>query len=214
MQLTMNDVFTYATTLAGGRADWSMSEKSFWANQAAVEVFNQVVHTPLEQIAYSSTSSGEQRMTLPSDFDAMISLSNLSSTVRAQTLEQFTGPWVDSQLTAAGTPTTYVIYGDTLELWPPPDSAYSLQMRYHAKQPVMIDSSSTPRFDERWHPGWLYKTATLLELSRNNPEGASVQQSLYLSYMNSIPSDRAKKQMAEKGRHVRYPRSWDDVDRR
>ena len=208
MQLTLADITSRATTLAGGRRDWAVSEVSFWANQAAVEVYQQVYHTPLEALAVSSTTSGEQRVSLPSDFEGMIALSNLSLTVQGtgRQLDAWEAPRMDSNATPLGTPIAYATYADYLELWPTPDSAYSLQLRYYAKQPILMDSTATPRFDERWHIGWLYKTAELLELSRNNYEGAAVMGQRYTSYMNSIPSDRARRQMAKDGMALRFQR--------
>ena len=209
MQLTLGQCLSRATTLAGGRRDWATSEASFWANMAAVEVFQQVHHTPLEALAVSSTTSGEARVTLPSDFEGMLSLSNLSITVEGagRQLDRWEAYRMDSNATPLGTPIAYATYSDYLELWPTPDSSYSLQMRYYAKQPELVESTATPRFDERWHPGWLYRTAALLELSRDNPQGAAVMQGQYLSYMGSIPSDKARQQMAKDGMSVRYQRS-------
>lgn len=207
MILSLGDVISQATTLAGGRNDRTASDVSFWANLSAVEVFNQVYMVPLESLAVSSTTSGENRYTLPSDFDAPISLSNKSWVGdEGRQLDQVEAQWISSQRTTSGPPRNYAIYGGYLELWPPPDSSYSLELRYYAKQPVMMESNATPRFDERWHLGWLYKTAAMLELSRDNPGGASVQLNLYQSYMNSIPNDLAAKQRAKAGMSLRYQR--------
>lgn len=208
MILTMADVASRATTLAGGRLDWATSEVSFWANLAAVEVFNQVYHTPLEALAISSTTSGENRIALPADFDAPISLSNLSTqgAIGGRQLSQVEGQWISSQVTQLAEPTQYALYSTWMELYPSPDSGYSLELRYYAKQPIMVESTSTPVFDERWHPGWLYKTTELLQLSRDNPGDAAIWSNRYMSYMGSIPNDRAKRQLAKEGMHARYQR--------
>ena len=159
MQITLADVISKATTLAGGRRDWAVSEVSFFANLAAVAVYQQVYHTPLESLAVSSTTSGENRITVPTDYEATISLSNLSTPgvnsgqMGGRQLTKAEGAYLSSQWTASGTPIYYADYGTWLELWPSPDSSYSLELRYYAKLPSLLTSTQTPAFDERWHPG-------------------------------------------------------------
>jgi len=206
MIFTLLDVISRATTLAGGRRDWAPSEVSFYANLAASEVFEQAYHTPLEALAISSTTSGENRIALPADFQAVLGLSNLSTAVTPRTLLARDATWVDSQVTQSGSPTHYALFGSWLELYPTPDSAESLQLRYYARQPEMTDSASTPVFHERWHPGWLYKTAEHLELSRTNPEGAAIWGQKYVSYMGSILDDKARRQSDKRSMGLRYQR--------
>lgn len=206
MILTLGDVISRSTTLAGGRRDWAPSEVSFYANLAAAEVFEQVYHTPLEALAISSTTSGENRLALPADFVGAIGLSNLSTSVRPRTVHQVEATWIDSQVTQSGEPTNYALFASWMELWPTPNSSESLQFRYYARQAEMVESSATPVFAERWHAGWLYKTAEHLELSRTNPEGAAVWSQKYVSYMGSIPSDLARRQMDKRSMGMRYQR--------
>lgn len=204
---SLGNIISNATTLAGGRRDWAASEVSYWANLAAQEIHGRVVHTTAEALAISSTTSGENRITLPTDFEAPISLSNLSTdgVTGGRGLRIVSADWLDSQTTVEnGEPEAYALYSTWMELWPSPDSAYSLQLRYYAKPPTLVLSTDTPRFDERWHPGWLYKTAELLELSRGNPENAALLRNVYISYMDSQRDDRAQRQMAREGVGLRF----------
>ena len=207
MILTLGDIISRATTLAGGRRDWDTSEVSFWGNVAAAEVFGQVWATGLEALAISSTTSGENRITLPTDFDGPISLSNISTqgVHGGRGLDMKAGDWIDSQWTTdLGEPETYALFATWMELWPTPDSAYSLQLRYWAKQPTLTASTATPSFDERWHPGWLYKTTELLQASRDNPEGEAMARNRYIGYMTSIKDDRTMRQQAKEGMSLAY----------
>ncbi len=97
-------------------------------------------------------------------------------------------------MTTNGMPQYYFTYGQWLELFPSPDSSYSLTMRYTAKQPALINSTDTPILDERWHPAWQYKTAEYLSYCRNNMELGLIWKQQYLDYIQSTPSDRAYKQ--------------------
>lgn len=211
MQLTLADVISRATTLASGRRNIAASEVSFWANVAAAEIYGQVWHTPLESLAYSSTTSGENRISLPSDFDGMIALSNLSTDGLhgGRQLKLVAADWIDSQSTTdVSEPEAYALYASWLELYPSPDSSYSLQMRYWAKQPTITASTGTPAFDERWHPGWLYKTAELLEARSGNPEGEALCRNRYVSYMASQRDDKTMRQQA-RGLGLRFQRKED-----
>ena len=69
MILSLGQVCSRATEMAGGRVDWLLSDASFYANMAAQEVSQFAGHLPKEAIAVSSTTSGENRYALPSDFD-------------------------------------------------------------------------------------------------------------------------------------------------
>ena len=217
MILSLGDVISKGTALAGGRLDISISEASFYANLALQEVATRQAYIGLEALGYSSVTSGENRIGLPSDFDYMKSLRldywNSSSvttdsgvsggsitttsirTVKFSSELTLTDPTVvDSAETVNSIPQYYFTYGQWLELFPSPDSSYSFTMRYVAKQPTLVQSSETPSIDERWHPGWLMKTEEWLRRARNDMEGAMIAQQNYLDYMSSTPSDRAYKQ--------------------
>lgn len=212
MILSLGNVLSYATTFAGGGIDWLASEVSFYANLAAQEIATQVWHQPLEALAYSSTTSGENRVSLPTDFDSAIALSNLSTdgVTGGRLLRMETGDWIDSQSTVDNAePEVFALYSTWMELYPTPDSAYSLQLRYVARQPTLVESTSTPAFDQRWHPAWLHKTTELLCASRGNPEGEAVARNRYQSTMGSIKDDRTLRQQVRTGMRVRYQRDED-----
>src|SRR5579859_1528055 len=75
MILNLGDICSMATTFAGGRLDYSYSEASRLANIAYSEVATRInAHRPKEALAVSSTTSGGNRIALPSDFDYSIAL--------------------------------------------------------------------------------------------------------------------------------------------
>ena len=211
MILTLGQVCSYATTMAGGRNDWALSEATFWANAALQEVASRARHVPLESLAVSSTTSGENRVALPSDFYAPLALSNLSTqgVVGLRQLRWEEAQWMDSQTTTLGEPEAVAWYGTWLELWPSPDSSYSVQFRYLARQAVLGPSTATPAIREEWHLGWLYKTVSLLEASRNNQAGEAVAENRYLNYMSTMENDLALRQKSKTGMRLRYLRQED-----
>ncbi len=204
MIIDLSECISKATTLAG-RSDFSTSEASFWANAAYEEISTRIEFRTKESLAYSSTTSGENRVALPSDFEADISLSNLSRSAD-NNLVKVEGTDIDSRRTDLGTPIRYAIYGTWMELHPSPDSSYSLQLRYHAKLPTLLESTATPLIDSRWHIGWVYKTTEMLHSARRDAEGEALAKNRYLGFMQSTPSDRALQQRVRNRLSARFLR--------
>lgn len=217
MILTLAQVCSRATEMAGGRADWALSDVSFYSNLALQEVAQQSGHLNKEAIAVSSTTSGENRYALPADFDYSTALTlyvgsnSTADTSRYTTSYVLQGQdanWADSRsLPDTGIPEHYVLYSTFFELYPSPTSAYSLQLRYMTKHPALVQSSETCLLDDRWHPAWLYKTVELLEASRNNVEGEMVAHNRFLQYVATVPTDRQLKQRDKTSMVLRYTRN-------
>jgi hypothetical protein len=213
--LNLGELSSMATTFAGGRLDWAPSEVSRYVNMAYSEVKSRqgLVHTQAEAIAVSSTTSGENRIAFPADFDYPLgitmyvgswSTATSSNATRTVTLIPRDANWVDAQTLQIGEPENYVYYGTSIELYPSPNSAYSLQMRYRTQSQVLVNSTDTPNLDERWHSAVLYKTVEILEASRNNPEGEALANRRYLNYVTTTMTDASAKQRDRTGMSLRY----------
>lgn len=219
MSLSLGQLCSYATRMAGGRDDWQLSEASFWANQAYSTIYNRIGHTPLEAVAISSTTSGENRYQLPTDYNYGIALtlfqgSNSTATTSNSTtvirLRQQDAGWMDAQtLSPSGVPEAYEQFSTWYQLWPSPNSAYSMQLRYAVKPPVLVQSTDTISLNERWEAAVLYKTVELLEASRSNVEGEAIARNRYLNYVVTIPVDAAYKQRDRNGMNLRFGRQRD-----
>jgi hypothetical protein len=217
MQLALGDVMSLATQFAG-RSDYSTSEVSKLANLALTEVSSRLHYKPHEEMALSNvTGTGdERRISLPGDFDAALGLKFYSTTTDEDGINVLGTEYdlpiahssvIDSHSSTTGTPARYALFGDYIEVDPIPGSRGSFVLRYTAKQPVLILSSDTPDLDERWHPGWLWKTTELVNLARANTAGAQEAERKYINYMASTPNDRAQEQSAKHGMGLRVKRS-------
>lgn len=213
--LNLGTICSTATTFSGGRNDWSLSEVSLYVNMAYSELKSRagITHTPSEAIAVSSTTSGENRIAFPADFDYPLAITlyagssstaSVSHTTETVTLTPKDARWVDAQTLASGIPENYVYYGTSIELFPSPNSAYSLMMRYRTQSPLLVQSTDTPVVDERWHSAILYKTVALLEASRNNPEGEALANNRYLQYVNGTLTDASAKQRDRAGMYLTF----------
>src|SRR3990167_10677681 len=133
---SLGDIASRVTYALGQRSDLALSDISFWANEASRMAWDAMPHDLQEKIAVSSTTSGEDKVTKPSDFQELLTLSNLSASP-ADLLEPLNLHQLDSWTTDLGTPTHYAEFNNWFELRPSPDSSYSLALRYRAQPSTM-----------------------------------------------------------------------------
>ena len=216
MFLTLAQIISRATTLAGGRLDWDSSEASFYANEAARYVADNmaVKHRSLESSYATTIASGVSRMLLPGDYDAAIALSIGSSVPSASTQWRGMGKkdigWADNfagRLDAAAKPEAYVEYGDrAFEIVPSPNSSYSLVLRYRRQLPEVSLSTQTFPLERQWQWPVVLKTAELLAMSRSDFEMEQINRNRYIDYMSTVMPDQDKKWMDQRGSMQPYPR--------
>lgn len=202
----LSTLMSEATALIGNRLDISLSRTSFWVNEAHRQVYDFVNQESAEALAVSSTTSGENRITLPSDFREVINLSNLS-VEPPDVLRQVDVDTVDSLTTDTGIPDRYVKYATWLELYPNPDSSYSLILRYRAQAADMVATSDVPSVDTQFRFGVLLKSVELLSDVVLDVESATAYRNRFISYMGATPSDLARKQVNREGMRVNFRRS-------
>ncbi len=199
--------------MTGGRVDWTVSDVSFYANQAANYIANAegIEHRSLESSYATTITSGVSRMVLPGDYDQLITLS-VGSTVAASgsTRWQQLGPkdiqWADTYAgrldATTGAPEAYVEYQGRMEVVPSPNSSYSLVLRYKSRITELTASGSTYPLDEQWNWAIVLKTTELLAMSRNNIDLEVVARNRYLDYMATLRPDQVKKWQDIRGRPI------------
>lgn len=194
MHLTMGQIWSIATSHAGARSDYITSELSMYCNLALQEVGNAIKYNGLESTATSSVVSGENRITLPSDFGYPLTLSVQSGSGSPFTLKPTDPQQFDSSSTYGGIPKQFGLFSSWAEVWPSPNTDYVFSLRYVTAVPVMMSSSSTPAIDGKWHMGVAYKTAEHLAAAREDLDAEAYARSRYISFMGSTPSDLAQRQ--------------------
>jgi hypothetical protein len=194
---TLAEIASKATARIGRRSDIALSEVSFWVNAAYQEVAQAAPSAMMETIAVSSTTSGENRLELPADCLQLMNLSWLTSgggVASALTLRRTNLNRVDSTgFTPIGKPAEYALFNNWVELWPSPNSAYSLQMRYLAYPSDMTATTAVPSLATEWRPAVLYLAEAFLhELVGNEVEGASARVR-YAGYVGSLKDKEARR---------------------
>lgn len=208
MLLSLADVCSLATRFVQNRADIPLSEASLYANLAVDHIRTRLRTRAEEGLAVSSTTSGENKISLPTDFGFPINLSNLSLAADddRRILTQTEVHEFDSRSTFLGAPQKYALYASWAELWPSPDSSYSIQLRYGTKTNTVVLSTDTPNLDSRYHLAWAYKTAELVAASRDDLEHEAVNRQRFLSEIGSQPDDRALQQRDKQSMKLQYLR--------
>lgn len=203
---TLSDIVSNVTLALGKRSDIALSTVSFWANEAQRVVWDAMPHDKAETIAISSTTVNEDKMSLPTDFQEMLAISNMSTTP-AQMLDEINLDNAMSWSTSTGQPTHYLMFADYIELRPIPDSSYSMEMRYRKQLSEMTDLSSEPSVSTRFRFAVFLKAKELVaKHAISSPDLALEAQQEYLSYMMSTPSDRALKQRENRFMGASLPR--------
>lgn len=214
MILTLAQMISQATTLAGGRLDWTPSEVSFYVNQgvAYIALNSSVQHRSLESSYATTIASGVSRMRLPSDYNWPAALS-LGSSVPSASTQWRTLTKTDigradvaaGRLDATQRPEMYVEYGDAaFEIVPSPNSSYSLVLRYQRQPAEMTASSATCELNMQWHWAAVLKATELLAMSRGDYELEQVCRNRYIDYMSTLLPDQDKKWMDARG--AQWPR--------
>lgn len=213
MFLTLAQMISRATTLAGGRLDWDASDASFYVNEACGYVARNVglQHRSLESSYATTITSGVSRMVLPADYNYAVALSIGSSVPSGSTQWRTLGKrdigWADTYAgrydvtaTAAGKPEGYVEYGTSFfEIVPSPNSAYSLVLRYQRQIEEMTASTQTISLNDQWHWAAVLKASELLAMSRGDYELEQISRNRYIDYMSTVLPDQDKKWMDQRG---------------
>jgi len=181
-----------ATAALGNRSDLALSTVSLWINEAARQVWDSLPHDQKEKLAVSSTTINEDKITLPTDFEEMLAVSNLSAGAQPALLNQINLDQVEAYSTQTGIPQYYALYSSWLELRPSPDSSYSLQLRYRALWSDMTETTDVPSIATRLRYGVFLKGVELLarHVTQDDAKAAWAHNE-YVGFMTQMPSDRA-----------------------
>lgn len=210
MILTMAQMISRATTIAGGRLDWDASDASFYVNQGIDYVARNigVNHRALEASYATTITSGVTRMALPTDYNYALALS-IGSTVAASGSTQWRVlgkrdigliDTMAARYDASKQPEAYAEYGDRFfDVAPSPNSSYSLVLRYQRHPSELTLSTATCELNSQWHWPAVLKAAELLAMSRGDYELEQISRSRYIDYMSTVLPDQDKKWMDQRG---------------
>ena len=201
----LGQIMSSATAAVGRRADIDISDVSRLANDAYFEVWYAAPPEEAEKIAVSSTTSGENRIELPTDFYEPISAALIfrpswttSGTSSYVTLKRVDASALDGKSPEpVGTPEEIAFYNSWMELWPSPNSAYSLQFRYRAGPTDLISTSSVPSLSTPWRKAVELKTREYVADFVGDEERSQKAQIQFLRYVSTLKTAQARRQSGE-----------------
>ena len=213
---TLQEMMSFATRGVGRRADFSVSDVSRFVNEAYFDVLYASDPQEFESIAVSSTTTGENKIELPTDFYEPITAtliwrsgstaaSNHSSynTLRLVSIEQMDG----HNPQPSGTPKEIAFFNSWAELYPSPNSAFSFQLRYRAHPSDLTALTEVPSVSTQWRRAIVIKTQEFLFDDLDDERGAQKKQIQYLDYISRLQTDLASRQKSSQMRQHATP-SW------
>lgn len=206
---TLGNIVSKATTIAGYRDDISLSECSFWANQAYADFVRDFDEFLSEKTAGFSVSSGTSLLTLPADFGYAVSLSETTTEDRGnRPIPQMSIERMDALgYFPVGETQGYAIFGGQVQLWPSASSSAltthassgrSYLLRYKWVPESMTSTASTPSVATEHRIAIMWKTVEYLHYLTGNVEEAIVAEARYTQLLASL-KDAGYKRQAERG---------------
>lgn len=98
----------------------------------------------LQRTQTITTISGYPAYSLPPDFKRLYTVSRADSSFNETPLRRREQTQFDALPVQSGQPTDYLIFSNTLKLWPTPDDIYQVQFDYYAKPDPTADSPTIP----------------------------------------------------------------------
>ncbi len=180
----------------------------FYVNLAQRDIANRIQPVETERLAVSSTSSGDDKLFLPTDCERVLNLSfdTANPAVGGRGLRQMNLWELDAKSagTATGVPAGYLSYATWLELYPSPNSQYSLLLRYVARVSDITNLTAVPSVDTRYHQAVLFKTVEYLSLRHGDAAMANVFRQRYEQELNDQPSALQQRQGNRLGMSARF----------
>jgi hypothetical protein len=98
-----------------------------------------------------STSVGVATYALPADFARLYGLTTVDG--NQDTIPLFQEVIMDFQTRpdASGQPSQYTVIGNNLHLWPTPDAAYSMKLRYYKLPALLTEPNDEPEIPSEYH---------------------------------------------------------------
>jgi hypothetical protein len=203
----LGEILSSATAAIGRRADISVSDASRLANDAYFEVWYAIAPEEGEKIAISSTTSGENKIELPTDFYAPVSAaiihrpswSTVSSVNSSYATLKIVGmEMMDGRNPApGGAPREIAFYNSWMELYPSPNSGYSFQLRYRAHPEDLVSTSSVPSLSTPWRKAVELKTREYLADFVGDEERSAKAARQHAAFVATLKTPQALRQSGE-----------------
>ena len=208
MAWALQDLMSEATTIAGTPPGLPTSRVSEVVNRAIRDVSVRLPQVELEVLSLSNTSADEDKIYLPSDCEHVLGLSFNTgvSGVGGRGIRQ-AAEWefdAKSSGTETGVPVMFLSYASWVELYPSPDSAYSILLRYKRRPSDITSLTARSSLDTRYDQAVLYKTVEYLHLRKGEYDNVLKARAMYEEELRQMPNLYAIRQQNRAGMGLRY----------
>jgi hypothetical protein len=98
-----------------------------------------------------SATSGDAEYNLPADFMRVYSLLYVPTSGKPVSLTEVSQGDLDLNAPSSGVPTHYTVQNGEVRLWPTPDTAYTLRLRYYATPTTLTANDDVPEIPGNYH---------------------------------------------------------------
>lgn len=157
MGLSVNQLINELRATCGvDEDDLPMTDAELLLNRSWWDLTNKVDFRETEMSATFNTVAGAERYEIGPPFEAIHSISVYDSTVdKWQLIDVFDTRVYDSNLKAntleRGLPTNYYRENKAIVMWPTPDAAYEIKIRYKITLADLAAGGSAPVIPQEWH---------------------------------------------------------------
>jgi len=137
-------------------------------------------------VATATTTGGDSTVGLPTDFLEMRDIHLNTNPISSLSYEAPNTFYASTRATESGIPRTYTVLASELQFAPIPDTAYTAQMLYYAKPPLLSDSNASNVFLANCPDALLYAALGEAEPYLMNDARLQVWASLYDRAVASI----------------------------
>jgi len=130
-------------------------------------------------VATAATTGGDSTIGLPTDFLEMRDIHFNTNPISSVSYESPNTFYQSTRATESGIPRTYTVLASGLQFAPIPDTAYTAQMLYYAKPPLLSDSNSSNVFLANCPDALLYASLGEAEPYLMNDARLQVWSALY-----------------------------------
>jgi hypothetical protein len=130
-------------------------------------------------VATAATTGGDSTIGLPTDFLEMRDIHFNTNPISSVSYESPNTFYQSTRATESGIPRTYTVLASELQFAPIPDTAYTAQMLYYAKPPLLSDSNSSNVFLANCPDALLYASLGEAEPYLMNDARLQVWSALY-----------------------------------
>ena len=137
-------------------------------------------------VATANTTAGDSTVGLPTDFLEMRDIHFNTNPISSVSYESPNTFYQSTRATESGIPRTYTVLASEIQFAPIPDTAYTAQMLYYAKPPLLSDSNASNVFLANCPDALLYAALGEAEPYLMNDARLQVWSALYDRAIMSI----------------------------